>query len=82
MEEAVCCTKCQSVGLARYVKSGSLRKGLFLLCLFVIPGVVYFAWHLCAGHWGCSTCGSRLVVPMEDPDMLLEKGLYPREFAV
>ncbi len=67
---------------ARYVRSGSVRLGLLLLCLFVVPGVVYLLWHLCEGHWGCSTCGSRRIVPLEDPDVLLEKGLYPHEYAV
>ncbi|HZB89710.1 MAG TPA: hypothetical protein VE291_13710 [Terracidiphilus sp.] len=50
--------------------SGSARRGLKLLCLFVVPGVLYFLWHLCAAHWGCSTCGSRQVVKIDDPDVL------------
>jgi len=64
MRQAVCCTRCQSVGLKRYMRSGSLRLGMVLLCFFVVPGVLYFLWLLCSGHWGCSTCGSREVVPM------------------
>ena len=38
MVKAVCCTRCQSVGLQRYIRSGSVRLGLFLLLLFVVPG--------------------------------------------
>jgi hypothetical protein len=41
--------------------------GLLLLLLFVVPGVIYFLWYLGEGHWGCSTCGSRKVVPIIDP---------------
>lgn len=67
MVKAVCCTRCQSVGLQRYIRSGSVRLGLFLLLLFVVPGVIYFLWYLGEGHWGCSTCGSRKVVPIVDP---------------
>jgi hypothetical protein len=68
MPEAVCCTHCQSVGLKRYTRSGSAKKGLLLLFLFVVPGVLYFTWYLLEGHWGCSTCGSRRVVPIINPD--------------
>jgi hypothetical protein len=67
MVKAVCCTRCQSVGLQRYIRSGSVRLGLFLLLLFIVPGVIYFLWYLFEGHWGCSTCGSRKVVPIIDP---------------
>lgn len=66
MEQAVCCTRCQSIGLKRYMRSGSVRLGLLLLCLFVVPGVLYFLWYLVEGHWGCSTCGSRSVVPISE----------------
>lgn len=74
MNQAVCCTRCQSVGLDRYVRSGSVRLGILLLLLFVVPGVLYFAWYFLEGHWGCSTCGSRHVVPLvEDAATPLEK---------
>lgn len=66
MERAVCCTRCQSIGLERYLRSGSVRLGLLLLLFFVVPGLLYFAWYFLEGHWGCSTCGSPKVVPIED----------------
>lgn len=80
MVKAVCCTECQSVGLIRFVHSGSVKLGLMLLCLFVVPGVAYFLWYLCEGHWGCSTCGSREVVPIQDPDVLRANGLLPEQW--
>jgi hypothetical protein len=64
MHQAVCCTRCQSVGLKTYVRSGNPRMGMLLLFFFVVPGVLYFLWYLASGHWGCNTCGSRKVVPM------------------
>ncbi len=70
MSEAVCCTHCQSIGLKRYMRSGSAKKGLLLLALFIVPGVLYFIWYFLEGHWGCSSCGSRHVVPIVDPDTL------------
>jgi hypothetical protein len=70
VSEAVCCTLCQSIGLKRYVRSGSVKKGLLLLALFIVPGVLYFLWLFLEGHWGCSTCGSRKVVPIVDPDTI------------
>jgi hypothetical protein len=70
MMKAVCCTRCQSVGLESYIHSGSVRKGLLLLSLFIVPGVLYFLWYLIEGHKGCSTCGSRRIVPIEDPDTM------------
>ena len=68
MARAVCCERCQSIGLERYLNIGSVRLGLLLLCLFVVPGVFYFLWYACVGYWGCSTCGSRRVVPIFDPE--------------
>ena len=70
MSEAVCCTHCQSIGLKRYMRSGSAKKGLLLLALFIVPGVFYFIWYFLEGHWGCSSCGSRHVVPIVDPDTI------------
>jgi hypothetical protein len=64
MRKAVCCTRCQSVGLITYMRNGSPRVGLLLLCLFVVPGVLYFLGYFLSGHWGCNTCGSREVVPL------------------
>jgi hypothetical protein len=69
MGKAICCTRCQSVGLEKFVRSGSIRVGLLLLLLFVVPGVLYFLWYLFEGHWGCSTCGSRQVVSLLDPQL-------------
>lgn len=77
MEKAVCCTECQSVGLVRYIRRGTMRRGLALLCLFVVPGVLYLLWHLSTGHWGCSACGSRKVVPIQDPEVLRARGVSP-----
>lgn len=68
MEKAVCCTRCQSIGLEKYIRSGSVRMGILLLFFFVVPGVLYLLWHLGTGNWGCSTCGSRAIVPIEDFD--------------
>jgi hypothetical protein len=64
MSRAVCCERCQSVGLDRYINGASLKLGLLLLLLFVVPGVLYFAWFLLSSHRGCGTCGSRHVVPL------------------
>ncbi len=70
MSEAVCCTQCQAIGLKRYTHSGSAKKGLLLLALFIVPGLLYFLWYFLEGHWGCSSCGSRHVVPIIDPDTI------------
>ena len=70
VSEAVCCTRCQSIGLKRYMHSGNFKKGIFLLLFLVVPGVLYLLWYFLEGHWGCSTCGSRQVVPIVDPETL------------
>lgn len=62
MTQAVCCTRCQSVGLSRFMHSGSTRLGVLLLFFGVVPGILYLLWFLVEGHWGCSSCGSRDVV--------------------
>ena len=72
MNQAVYCTHCHSVGLKQYVHTGSVRTGLLLLGLLIVPGLVYFAWYFLEGHWGCSTCGTRDVVPMIDPARVVE----------
>lgn len=79
MERAVCCTHCQSVGLIRFMRSGSPRIGLLLLCFFVVPGVLYFLWYFCSGHWGCSTCGSRRVVPLVEREAFHIRHLQANE---
>lgn len=76
-EEAVVCTRCQSVGLEQYMYSGSLRTGLLLLAVLVIPGVLYFIWYFLEGHWGCSTCGSRNVEPLMIPAEQCAFGVEP-----
>lgn len=68
MYQAVCCTRCQSVGLKTYERSGNPRMGVLLLFFFVVPGVLYLLWHYTSGHWGCNTCGSRKVVPLVEPE--------------
>jgi len=68
MQKAVCCTRCQSIGMERYLRNGSVHLGVLLLAVFIVPGVLYLLWHLSTGHWGCSTCGSRAIVPIEDFD--------------
>jgi hypothetical protein len=81
VSQAVCCTRCQSVGLKRHMHSGSVKKGLLLLLLFIVPGVLYFLWYLIEGHWGCSTCGSREVVPIVDPDTISIEAQTEGKFA-
>lgn len=73
MTKAVCCTRCQSVGLTGYGRIGSPRLGLLLLCFFVVPGVVYFLWYFCSRRWGCSTCGSFKVVPLVEREAFQAK---------
>ncbi|HEU5351982.1 MAG TPA: hypothetical protein VFU55_10330 [Terracidiphilus sp.] len=80
-EEAVVCTRCQSVGLERYVYSGSVRTGLLLLAVLVIPGVLYFIWYFLEGHWGCSSCGSRAVEPLMIPPEQCAFGVEPPRIA-
>ena len=81
MSQAVCCTRCQSVGLKRYMHSGTMKRGLFLLLFFVVPGVLYLLWYLLEGHWGCSTCGSRKVVPIINPETISIEARTEGKFA-
>jgi len=79
MKRAVCCTCCQSVGLIRHMRSGSPRLGLLLLCVFLVPGILYLLWYLCNGHWGCSTCGSRKVVPLVERESFRMRPMQAEE---
>lgn len=81
MSEAVCCTRCQSIGLKRYMHSGTIRKGIFLSLFLIVPGVLYFIWYFLEGHWGCSTCGSPEVVPIVDPETITLEARAAGKFA-
>jgi hypothetical protein len=76
-ERAVVCTRCQAVGLEQYMHSGSVRKGLLLLAVLVVPGLIYFLWYFLEGHWGCSTCGSRKVEDLKIPPEECAFGVEP-----
>jgi len=80
-EEAVVCTRCQAVGLEEYMYSGSIRTGLLLLAILVVPGLLYFLWYFLEGHWGCSTCGSRAVEPLMIPREQCAFGVEPPRLA-
>jgi hypothetical protein len=61
--------------------SGTVKKGLFLCLFLLVPGVLYFMWYFLEGHWGCSTCGSRQVVPIVDPETITLQAKAEGKFA-
>ncbi|MEW5917896.1 MAG: hypothetical protein AB1762_15950 [Gemmatimonadota bacterium] len=62
------CTSCghQTVRVDR-VKPGSGWLTATLLCLFVVPGVVYWVWRHTSKQDRCPLCGRASTIPAESP---------------
>lgn len=61
------CQQCGSSGYPHVVTPGSWVITLLLLCLAIIPGLIYSIWRGSARYRVCAVCGSRQVVPVTAP---------------
>lgn len=61
------CTRCGAVEERMFYARGSWLVCIFLCCLFLIPGIFYFAWMRSTEHYGCQKCGSPDIVPLDSP---------------
>ncbi|MGH9561007.1 MAG: hypothetical protein ACRD3S_06090, partial [Terracidiphilus sp.] len=46
---------------------GSVLTGLFLYCLFLLPGLIYSIWRQSTAAQVCRNCGSPAVIPLGSP---------------
>ncbi len=68
MPAPMLCTRCQVVDRPRAEMPGSGCVLVALLCLLVVPGLIYLAWMLSTrGEWKCPHCGSTELVPTDSP---------------
>lgn len=61
------CSNCGSQGDPKRCTPGSLFIELILWLCFVIPGLIYTIWRVCARHDVCRKCGSRALIPTDSP---------------
>ncbi|MCG2710686.1 MAG: hypothetical protein L6246_10280 [Thermodesulfovibrionales bacterium] len=47
---------CKYRGIAKATKRGSILVGLFLLCILILPGLLYFAF-MDGYNYSCPKCG-------------------------
>ena len=61
------CPNCGYIGKPKRYTKGSIGWELVLWILFIIPGVFYSIWRIASKYWGCRSCGSRDIVPIDSP---------------
>ena len=55
------CTTCGWQGTPKKKEKGSILIALILLCLFIIPGVIYIIWSISTEHNTCPKCGKAML---------------------
>lgn len=64
----VLCTNCGYTGPTQKIVPGSNLVGCFLICLFVVPGLIYAVWQQINSGPGCPQCKRRdAVIPLNSP---------------
>lgn len=60
---------CSTCGFHGHVelKKPSAALGVFLLLLYIIPGLIYFAWRETAGKRKCPMCQGEQLIPDDSP---------------
>jgi hypothetical protein len=61
------CLNCGSVGPSKEYTPGDFLIMVVLLLLFVLPGLIYWAWRLTGRYWGCAKCRSKRIIPADAP---------------
>jgi hypothetical protein len=65
------CLQCGEIGRPRIATRGGGVMGclltVVLLCLAVIPGILYLLWQHSTKHQVCAKCGALTLVPLDSP---------------
>src|ERR1700758_4755744 len=56
------CTRCGTTAEPRYYREGSLLVELFLLLMFLVPGIFYHFWRRSKEYWGCPKCKASEII--------------------
>ena len=63
----IICRNCGHVGEPEQSNRGHVLISLLLLCLFIIPGIIYIVWRRSDPHLRCERCGSIDTVAQDSP---------------
>jgi hypothetical protein len=61
------CTACGYEGPGE--KKGSILVTLLLLCVWIVPGIIYEVWR-CSGQKQCPSCKASALIPAHSPKAL------------
>lgn len=61
------CTQCNMQGRGETVRPGSFIIEVILWLFFIVPGIIYSIWRICAKYKVCKTCGGRTLIPKDSP---------------
>lgn len=64
---AMFCQSCGAQGEPKKFTPGSIAIEIVLWLFFIIPGLIYSIWRLTARYSGCSSCGSKNIIPITSP---------------
>ncbi len=63
MSAKMLCRTCGNVGTPRQTLKGHWLISFILLCLYVVPGLIYMIWRRTGIKPACTVCGSEQLVP-------------------
>jgi len=61
------CLDCGHIGSAKNRKRGSVFMTIFLLCLFIFPGILYILYRMFGKTKRCRSCNSARIIPSDSP---------------
>jgi ribosomal protein L40E len=61
------CTQCGAVGSPKLITKGHIVMEIFLWCMFLVPGLIYSIWRHASRSYGCRSCGSADIIPVNTP---------------
>lgn len=61
------CKQCGTVSRPVYFDAGSGLLELFLIFMFLVPGIFYHFWRRSRQYWGCGACDSNQIIPIDSP---------------
>jgi uncharacterized membrane protein len=61
------CTSCGATGSPVVRMEGSNGMFLFLLLVFLLPGIIYAIWRSSTRRVVCSRCGNASMIPLDSP---------------
>jgi hypothetical protein len=61
------CANCGTIAPPERMGKGSILVALLLLCLFIVPGLIYLIWWQMSKEWRCPKCFAPHMLPLTSP---------------